>query len=166
MEQQAQGGIRHVPAGEGKSIWFIGDTYTFKASGEETNGGFAFWEAEIPLQGGPGLHLHKGEDEAYYVLEGELEVFDGERTITVSAGSFVYIPRETPHGFKNVGESPCKMLILVTPARLANIFFEIGQPARAGETAPPRSPEEREKLIALAPQYGMELHLPPLPTDQ
>jgi quercetin dioxygenase-like cupin family protein len=161
MNNQANGRVLHVPAGEGRSMWVAGDTYTFKVIGEETSGGFAFWEAVVPPQAGPPPHVHKGEDEAYYVLEGELEILDGDRTITVRAGSFVYIPRGILHAFKNVGKIPSRMLLFVTPAGFENFFFEIGLPARAGEMAPPLGPEEMEKTLQIAPKYGMELHLPP-----
>jgi quercetin dioxygenase-like cupin family protein len=160
MDNQAKGRVIHSPAGEGKSIWCVGDTYTFKMVGEDTSGAFAFWEAAVPPQGGPPPHIHKGEDEAYYVLEGELEVLDGDRTFTVSAGSFVYLPRGTLHAFKNVGKSPSRMLLLITPAGLENFFFEVGQPAQAGETAPPLGPEEIEKTLEIAPKYGLEVRLP------
>lgn len=161
MSSQTKDRVIHVPAGEGKSVWVVGDTYTFKADGEATAGAFAFWEAVVPPQAGPPPHIHQGEDEAYYVLEGELEVLDGDRTITVSAGSFVYVPRGTLHTFKNVGNRPSRMVILVTPAGLENFFFEVGQPARVGEAAPPLGPEELEKTLRLAPKYHLDIHLPP-----
>ncbi len=155
-----QAGVRHVPAGEGRSIWITGDTLTFKAVGEENGGGLMLLEGVIAPQQGPPPHIHHREDEFYYVLEGELEILDGDRTFIASAGSFVHIPRGTLHRFKNVGETPAKMLTFFTPAGMEDFFFEAGVPAQEGGTTPPLGPEEIERTLAAAPKYGMEFPLP------
>ena len=59
---------------EGRAVWVVGDHYTVKASGEDTGGGFALIEVLVPSQSGPPPHIHRREDEAFYVLEGEFEV--------------------------------------------------------------------------------------------
>lgn len=159
METQ-QAGVRYVPPGEGRAVWGSGDTYTFKAVGEDTNEAFTLFEGEIPPQSGPPPHIHHWEDEAYYVLEGELEVLGGERTFTAGAGSFVYIPRGTVHRFKNVGDATARMLLMFTPAGAENFFFEAGVPATKGGTPPPVGPEEIERTLTLAPKYGWEVLLP------
>jgi hypothetical protein len=83
------------------------------------------------------------------------------RTITVSAGAFVHIPKGTLHCFKNVGETPARMLIFFTPAGFEKFFFEVGQLVKEGETAPPLGPEEIERILAAAPKHGLEVRLPP-----
>lgn len=160
MEAKQTGTI-HVPPGESQSIWIVGDTYTFKAVSEDTNGAYMFFEASVPPRSGPPPHIHHWEDEALYVLEGELEVLDDDRTMKVSAGSFVHIPKGTLHCFRNVGATTARILALFTPAGFEKFFFEVGQPAKVGETAPRPGPEEIEKTIAVAPKYGMELPPPP-----
>lgn len=152
--------VTHVPPGEGAAWWVVGDTYTLKATEQDTNGRFTCFEASVPPQAGPPPHLHQGEDEAYYVLEGELEVLDRDRTFTARTGSFVYIPRGSLHAFRNVSSTPSRMLIFVTPGGFENFFREVGQPARPGENAPPLGPAEMERTVATAPKYGMELRLP------
>ena len=160
METKQAGGVRHIPAGEGQSIWIVGDTHTLKAVGEDTKGAYMLFEASVSPQLGAPPHIHHREDEFYYVLEGELEVLDGERTFIASAGSYVYIPRGTLHRFKNVGEVPAKMLVFFTPAGMEGFFLEVGVPAQEGGTAPPFGPEEIERTLAAAPKYGMEFPLP------
>jgi quercetin dioxygenase-like cupin family protein len=152
-----QAKVTYVPPGGGRSIWAVGDTYTFKAVSEDTNGVYTLFEASVPPQSGPPPHIHHWEDEAYYVLEGELEILDNNRTIKVSAGSFVHIPRGTLHRFKNVGETTARMLVFFTPGGAENFFFEVGLPAKGGGTAPPLGPEEIERTLALAPKYGWEV---------
>jgi quercetin dioxygenase-like cupin family protein len=152
--------VRHVPVGQGPSIWAVGDTYTFKSTGKETDGTLTVFEASIPPGAGPPPHIHHDAEEAYYVLEGELEVLGGEHTFTARAGSYVYIPRGTLHRFQNVGNRASRLLVLLTPAGFENFLFEVGQPARPGEPAPPFGPEEMERTIAAAQKHHLELRLP------
>jgi quercetin dioxygenase-like cupin family protein len=161
--QQARqaGGVKHVPPGEGRSIWIVGDTYAFKAVSEDTNGAFMLFEASVPPQSGPPPHRHHREDEAYYILEGTFEILDNDRTFTASAGSFVHIPRGTLHRFKNVGETTARMLVLFTPAGFEKFLFEVGQPAEEGGLAPAVGSEEIERTLAAAPKYGMEISFSP-----
>ena len=76
-------------------------------------------------------------------------------------GSFANLPIGVPHSFKNESSLPAKMLISVAPAGLEQMFFELGVPLPEGETtALPPSKDEIEKLMAIAPDYGIELLLP------
>ena len=149
----------HVPPGGGESLWVVGDTYTFKATAENTSGSLFIMEAGVPPQGGPPPHIHHRTDEAFYMLEGELEMLSGENTFVVRAGSFVFIPKATVHKFRNVGTEPAKMLSIMTPAGFEGFFGEIGKPAGEG-TAPPTTPEDIEKGIVAAPKYDIDI-LPP-----
>ena len=71
-----------LAAGEGRSIWVVGDRYTIKASGNDTGGAFAMIEAIVPHGNGPPPHIHSREDEAFYVLEGELQFHTHDRSFT------------------------------------------------------------------------------------
>lgn len=153
--------VVHVSPGEGESLWVVGDTYTFKGVSKNTGGAFLLFEASIPPQAGPPPHIHHQEDEAYYVIEGDIEVLDQDRTFVAGAGSFVFLPRGTLHRFKNVGTQTARMLIMATPAGLEEFFEEVGQPAREGEIAPPLGPEEIKRILAAAPKYGLEIPPPP-----
>jgi quercetin dioxygenase-like cupin family protein len=164
-EQEAGGlmaekSVRHVPNGEGPSIWAVGDTYTFKSTGKETDGTLTIFEASVPPRAGPPPHIHHDADEAHYLLEGELQVQAGEHTFTAHAGSYVQIPRGTLHCFQNVGNRASRMLVILTPAGFEDFLFEVGRPAEPGKSAPPFGPQELERTIAAAPKYHLELRLP------
>jgi hypothetical protein len=74
---------------------------------------------------------------------------------------FVNMPIGLPHSFKNESSKPAKMLITVAPAGLENMFFEIGVPLAEGSTsALPPTQDEIEKLLKVAPKYGIEILLP------
>src|SRR6185437_15568109 len=146
---------------EGRTIAVVGDVYRFLATGEDTNGKYALWEAVVPPGGGPPPHVHSREEEGFYVLEGEITLFLGDQRLIASAGMFANMPVGTPHSFKNEGGKPARMLISIAPAGLEQMFFEVGVPVAEGAiTALPPTKEEIEKLLAIAPRYGVEIRLP------
>src|SRR5208283_1729437 len=137
-----------LDAGEGKTVSALGNSYIYKASGEETGGGYALIETTI-VGDGPPPHIHKTEEEAFYVLEGSLNVVIGEHTIKANAGAFVLVPRGTVHTFSKVGTS-AKILIIISPAGFEKFFEEIA------------GPPDLEKIKSLASKYNLEF-VGPLP---
>ena len=146
---------------EGRVLAVTGDVYRFLATGEDTNGKYAVWEAVVPPGGGPPPHVHSREEEGFYVLEGEITfTVNGERGVA-TAGTFANMPVGVPHSFKNESGKPAKMLISVAPAGLERMFFEVGVPlAEGATTALPPTKDEIEKLLEVAPDYGIEIRLP------
>src|SRR5450755_2998870 len=119
---------------EGRTIAVAGDVYRFLATGEDTNGKYAMWEAIVPPGGGPPPHVHSREEEGFYILEGEITVHVGEERIVATAGMFANMPVGTLHSFKNESDRPAKMLISVAPAGLEKMFLEVGVPVAQGAT--------------------------------
>jgi len=146
---------------QGRTIAVVGDVYRFVATGEDTDGKYALWEAIVSPGGGPPPHVHSREEEGFYVLEGEITfTINGERFVAM-AGMFANMPVGTPHSFKNESDKPARMLISVAPAGLEKMFFEVGVLLPEGSTtALPPTKEEIEKLLAVAPNYGIEIKLP------
>jgi len=146
---------------QGRTIAVVGDVYRFLMTGDETNGKYALWEALVPPGGGPPPHVHSREEEGFYILEGEITfTVNGEKTVA-NAGTFANMPVGTPHSFKNESDCPAKMLISVAPAGLEKMFFEVGVSlAEGATTALPPTKDEIEKLLAVAPKYGVEIKLP------
>jgi uncharacterized RmlC-like cupin family protein len=107
------------------------------------------------------LHVHSREEEGFYILEGEITIQAGDQRIVATAGTFANMPIGTPHSFKNESNRPAKMLIIVAPAGLEQMFFECGVPLHEGSTAAlPPTKEEIETLIKIAPKYGIDILLP------
>lgn len=93
----------------GRTIAVVGDVYRFLATGDDTNGRCAIWEAIVPPGGGPPPHVHSQEEEGFYVLEGEITfTVNGERVVA-AAGTFANMPVGTPLSFKNETDRPAKM---------------------------------------------------------
>jgi quercetin dioxygenase-like cupin family protein len=147
--------------GEGRTVAVVGDVYRFLATGDDTSGKYALWEAFVSPGGGPPPHVHSREEEGFYVLEGEITFFIGDQRLIASAGMFANMPVGTPHSFKNERGKAARMLISVAPAGLEKMFFEVGVPVPPGATtATPPTQEEIERLLAAAPRYGIEIRLP------
>lgn len=145
---------------EGKTFAIVGDAYRFLATGEETGGKYAMFEATVPPGGGPPPHSHGREEESFYILEGEITFTVNGQQIVAGAGTFANMPIGSLHCFKNASDKMARMIISVAPAGLENMFFEIGKPLAAGESPQPPSQAEIEKLLALAPSYGVEIRVP------
>ncbi len=130
-------GALFVPAGEGMTKWVSGDVYTVKANVDTTNGSLGFVEASVPPGGGPVAHQHDGADEAFYLISGELEFLDGDRTFTARSGDFVFVPRGVRHRFTNKGLHAAKLLFLFTPAGVETSLAQGGDEPQAGVAPPP-----------------------------
>jgi quercetin dioxygenase-like cupin family protein len=118
-------GIRPVivPPNEGATIEGpVGGPLSFKVRGEQTNDALTALENVIPPGQGPPLHTHANEDESWYVIEGELRFKLAGDVRRAPAGSFVFVPRGTPHCFQNVSDAPARILVMFTPAGMEHFF--------------------------------------------
>ena len=140
----AQGGYFLQP-GEGRTITALGFTFTLRAVTADTGGQYLAVEFEIPPGGAVPPHIHRENEEAVYVLEGEVSNRVEERTETQGPGSFCFIKRGTVHGQTNSGSRPVKLLVLLSPSDSAERLFDAinGQPD--------------EQVISLMQQHGMDL---------
>jgi quercetin dioxygenase-like cupin family protein len=153
--------IQFVP-GTGKTYSAVGDKYSILATGDQTGGAYALADSVIPPGGGPPPHYHTREEESFYVLEGEITFTVDKQTIVGTPGTFVQIPRGTPHAFKNAGTRPGRMLLLCTPAGFEKFLAEFATelPSPDAPAVPP-SPQEIEKLLEVAPKFGIVMLPPP-----
>jgi quercetin dioxygenase-like cupin family protein len=152
----------HTGSGTGKALLGPGDLYTYLVTGEQTGGTLFAMEADVPNGGGPPPHIHDREDEALYIMDGEVEVQLGDELRTASRGDFVWLPRGVPHRFTNVSGKPMRMILSFMPAGIEHFFEEVFEEAvdRSAEP-PPVTPELVERLLTAAPRYGLEFLPPP-----
>jgi quercetin dioxygenase-like cupin family protein len=144
-----------------RSVWYNGWLMTFLATAEETQGKFALIEAVGRKGSVPPPHMHHREEESFYVLEGEMTVSVGDRTIKATPGTLVVVPRDTVHSFVIESEQ-LRVLPLLTPAGLEGWFKEFSVPA-AAMTLPPAAEipySEIQRMLAVAPKFGIEFVLP------
>lgn len=117
---------------------------------EQTAEALAILELTLPRGGEPPPHTHTHEDEAFYVVKGEIAVTVAEKTTLLKAGEALFAPRNVPHSFRILTES-ATLLNLMTPGRLWNYFIEFSQPLSevpATIAAPaPAPPDLLERMI-------------------
>ena len=153
--------IKILEPNKGKHIAIVGDINTILASKEDTGGTYSFIEAKVFPGGGPIPHIQTREHEGFYVVEGQI-IFnvDGQR-IEAKPGTFVNIPPDVLHSFKNETNENAKMIIVSSPAGLEQFFVEAGlEVSNNSVKPPPLTDEEKQKLVSLASKYGMEIRLP------
>ncbi|AGA24611.1 cupin domain-containing protein [Singulisphaera acidiphila] len=136
----------------------VGDRYTFLLTGAQTGGAYAVLDFFVPPGSGSPPHVHRREDEAFYVIDGEFEFIVAGEPIRVTAGGFLFAHRDIPHNFTNVGSTPGRMIVTITPAGLEEFFAEVGTRLQSREDAPiPPTPEDIARLIEATPKYGLEI---------
>jgi quercetin dioxygenase-like cupin family protein len=153
--------------GEGNARWWGGGLATIKVTGKETDGLYSIVEVLEPEGARAPLHLHRKEDEAFYVLEGEMTFHIGDETIKARPGSFVFGPKEVPHTY-TVDSGPARLLFLLSPPGFEGFVEAISKPAKA-LTLPPSESEsptdeddttdeaESESFAVLEARYGCEI---------
>jgi len=151
---------QYIASNHGSSFSLLGDVYTLKITGAQTGGAYALMDVVVQPGNGVPPHVHTREDEAFYILEGELAFTIGGRALTARPGDLLHGPRGVSHCFQNRGATRARMLCLVLPAGFEHFFAELGTPL-PGPNAPPVPPasEEMRKVIELAPRYGLQIQV-------
>lgn len=134
--------------GARERIWFSGNLMTLLHAD-----GWTMLESQMRAGHAPPLHLHRGDDEAFYVLEGSMAFRRGEETLHLVAGAAVVVPRGVPHAFR-VGPRGAKALQIATGPQLAAFIREAGEPATA-DTLPPDMPVDRDAIARAAERHDM-----------
>ena len=146
---------------EGSAIWFLGNLTFVKATSEKTRGAYRLIEQVIPVGFASPYHVHRAEDEAFYILEGEVSFVCDRQWLKAGPGAYVFGPRDIPHGFRVEGTAPARILVLTTPGGFERFVVELGEPAKEVGLPPPLPPD-MQKLMRLAAKYKIEI-LGPLP---
>jgi len=144
--------------GEGLLAALAGDRYRVFAGAGETGGAFAMFEAFVQPGGGPPPHRHSREEEAFYMLEGEITFRTEGKTFSGRPGFFVHLPVGGVHSFRNESDHAARMLVLVAPGGLERMILEAGTPL-SSEADPVPRPKESDiaRLLDVARRYGVEI---------
>jgi mannose-6-phosphate isomerase-like protein (cupin superfamily) len=141
----------------GPAFWGPGDRYTFLITGEQSGGAYFVMEALVPPGGGPPPHIHRNEDETFYIVAGECSIMIGDTKVEAKHGDFINIPRGVVHCFRNNGSVPARMIVTFTPAGMEGFFLETLEPAVDRHAAPPQNqPGLAARYVAAAAKYGLE----------
>jgi mannose-6-phosphate isomerase-like protein (cupin superfamily) len=150
-----------IGPGEGEATWFQPNRMVVKATGETTGGGFGLLESWVRAGASPPLHVHRREDESFWILEGRVRFRCQDKDLIAGPGSFVFLPRDLPHTFVVEGDEDAHLLTLLTPGGGERFFVEGGRTPE-GPGLPPPGPPDVARLREVAPMYGAEIVGPPL----
>ena len=145
---------------DGPQFWFLDTRMNVKAAAEQTGGAFTLIEWAAPTGFGPPLHVHNNEDEAFYVLDGDIVIDCGDRRFTAGPGDFAFLPRGIPHAFV-VTAGPVRGLQITTPSGFEEYIAELGRPAERPGLPEPSAPDI-PRLIEAGQRFGHQILGPPL----
>jgi len=159
--------VKHLPANGGRAFALLGQSLSIKAEPEDTDDRLFLFEHRMPPTLSVPAHTEHNH-EAFYVLEGTLEVeADGER-YRLGRGEFFSMHPGVVHSLHNPGPGMMRTLTLVTPAsQHARFFSTLGEPIDDPTNPPaPGAPPDCERLAAVGRECGIELLPPPEPNDR
>jgi quercetin dioxygenase-like cupin family protein len=144
------------------AYWFLGALHILLAKSESTGGAYSLIHYTAPSGFATPYHLYHTEDEAFYVLEGELTVMRDGKKIVLGAGGYIFLPRGVSHGFRCSSEKDARVLTLVMPGGnvgFVGMMLEMAVPAEGGVVPKPEPPDlqrlktvcEKNKIDILGP---------------
>lgn len=137
-----------VPAHGHDKVSVFGIPVEILLTGRQTGGACSAYRITTEPGDGPPPHVHRNDDEAFYILDGQFEILCGERTETFGSGAFVFLPRNVVHTFRNVGTTTGRLLGIGTPPGHERFFEDV-----AALPFPP----EMEAAIQVCTKHGIEL---------
>jgi mannose-6-phosphate isomerase-like protein (cupin superfamily) len=131
-------GPRIIGPRDGKFVDLRSVGVRFMIWGAESGGDVSLVEHPIPPRTlvAP-LHRHAREDEYSYVLEGRMGARLGDDVVFAEAGDLVFKPRGQWHTFWNAGDTPCRILEIISPAGFEHFFAELGDAVEAMQAPSP-----------------------------
>jgi quercetin dioxygenase-like cupin family protein len=136
-----------LKSGQPDVLDYDAGTVRFLASSEDTNGAWSLVELTEQPNYKTRLHRHNYTDEAYYVLEGVLTAKIADQTYELPAGSYIVIPRGTPHAQGNLGKVPVKVLLTMTPGGFEKSFRDRAELIKTVKSDNPNFIKMREAMM-------------------
>jgi quercetin dioxygenase-like cupin family protein len=150
--------IKIVEPNKGKHIALPGQINTIVATKEDTGGTYSFIECKIFPGAGPVPHIQTREHEGFYLVEGQLTFTVDKERIEAKAGTFINVPPNVLHTFKNETDQIAKLITILSPPGMEQLFVEMGMDvSETNVKPPPYSKEQIERIPSLVAKYGMEI---------
>ena len=153
-----------IAPGAGEPLWFLDTLMQAKLPMARANGALTVFEQLAPPGSATPLHRHDATDEYFYVLAGEVTFHSAAGAQRCQAGSFVSVPRGTPHAFRITSVEPARLLVLSAPGTFEGFVRAVSRPATAVSlppAGPPPPPEAIAQLAAVGAQHDVTLLGPP-----
>lgn len=146
-----------------------GEMFSFSKRDEN----YTLSESISPVGAGPAPHIHKGYGEFFYLPEGNVKFWVGDKTyqgdsipgknapksdvysIVTKPGDLLYVPPNTVHGFEVIGDKPVRIVFIWESNKIVDYFQEVGQPVVDPQNPPEIEPQNKELFVSSAPKYGI-----------
>jgi quercetin dioxygenase-like cupin family protein len=148
-----------------RHLWFLNTEVIIKVSHLDGSDGVSVLEHRAPHGDSPPLHVHRNEDEIFYILEGEMLFRVVDRDVHAHAGDTLLAPKGIPHTYRIASTDGARWLTIIRGGDFEGLVRSCGRPAeRSGLPDPsgPPTPEQGEALAEACSQHGIELVGPPL----
>jgi len=130
---------------ENNGVVLRGHPMAFLITGKDTKHTSMF-DWTIPPRFATGLHVHRVQEETFYVLEGECAWWLGEKMIRAIPGTYLFIPPGVPHNITNVCDKPARVLMTVSPPGHEHYFEELAKLAAQGSPDPQALADLRDRF--------------------
>lgn len=140
--------VIHKPS-DNSGVRLAGQPMSFLVTGRNTKHTSMF-DWTIPARFATGRHVHRVQEETFYVVEGECEWQIGEETVRATPGTFVFIPPGVPHNIANVTDKPARVIMTVSPPGHEHYFEELAKLASTGR------PPDTEAIADLRRRYDTD----------
>ena len=148
-----------ITTGDDRALWMLNSLMVERATAEQTNGAYSILEQWITADGNPPPHMHTNEDEAFMVVDGEIDVTVGDTTTRVGPGGFAFAPRGVPHTYAVVSDM-AHMYVIATPGGIEHFFRDLGEPAGSLTIPQPAAPDV-DHVVGTARRHGIAILPPP-----
>jgi quercetin dioxygenase-like cupin family protein len=143
-----------IPVDGGKRVNILGIPMLIRIHGRDTGGVISAVESHDVPGGGPPPHIHHREDETFQVFEGDYEfTVDGKRFVA-KPGTTIFAPRGIPHTYRYLGQTPGRLMCVITPAGFEGFFEAIG-------ALTPQEQQDIPRVLGIGKEFGLEILPPP-----
>jgi quercetin dioxygenase-like cupin family protein len=151
--------VKIVEPNRGKHMAVPGQINTIVVSKEDTGGTYSIIESKVfPGAAGPVPHIQTREHEGFYLVQGQLTFTVDKERIEAKQGTFINVPPNILHTFKNETDEIAKLITILSPPGMEQFFVDIGMEVTDNNVKPPPYTKEQiEKIPSLVAKYGMEI---------
>ncbi len=145
-----------------EALNWLGELAIIHTTGKETDGKYCMIELYATKEGSPPWHVHHREDEAFYVIEGELTIHIGDKTFKATNGDYLFTPKDIPHTYTVDSPGYARILMMCSPAGFEDAVRAMSTPTDS--LTPPKPSDfeiDYEKITELAAKFGIEFTDPP-----
>ena len=142
-----------VSSDGGNALNILGIPMLIRLHGRDTGGILSVVESRDVTGGGPPPHIHHREDETFQILEGDYEWTVGDKNFVAQKGETIFAPRGIAHTYRYLGQTPGRLMCVITPAGFEGFFEEIG-------ALTPQQQQDIPRVMEIAKKYELEF-LPP-----